>query len=69
MAEFKVHVDEHKCIGAGHCARTAPAIFDQDDTGIVVLLEATPAVHLHAAARKAATLCPSLAIRIDEASE
>lgn len=67
MSHFKVHVDEHRCIGAGQCALTAPAVFDQrDDDGIVILLDATPGPDQHAAARKAAMLCPSLAIRIDE---
>jgi ferredoxin len=69
MAEFTIHVDDHKCIGAGQCVLTAPAIFDQRDDGIVMLLDATPGPLQHPAARKAAKLCPALAIRIDEASE
>ena len=68
MGVFKVRVDEDKCIGAGQCVRTAPEIFDQRDDGIVILLDATPAPALHASARKAANLCPSLAIAIEEAT-
>ena len=68
MSTFKVCVDEEKCIGAGQCVRIAPAIFDQRDDGIVILLDATPPPALHALARKAADLCPSLAITIDEAT-
>ena len=67
MNSFKVHVDEDKCIGAGQCVRIAPAIFDQREDGIVILLDATPPPALHAAARKAADLCPSQAITIEEA--
>ena len=68
MGVFKVHVDEDKCIGAGQCVRIAPAIFDQREDGIVILLDATPPPALHEAARKAADLCPSLAITIEEAT-
>lgn len=68
MSVFKVHVDEAKCVGAGQCVLAAPEIFDQRDDGIVILLDATPPAALHAAARKAAKLCPALAITIEEAA-
>jgi ferredoxin len=32
-------VDRDRCIGAGNCVMNAPELFDQDDDGIVVLLE------------------------------
>ena len=63
---FKVHVDEDLCIGAGQCVLVAPQIFDQDDRGLVILLDATPPKALHEAARKAANLCPARAITIEE---
>jgi len=63
---FKVRVVERKCIGAGQCVLAAPAVFDQDDDGIVVLLDATPPASEHEAARKAARLCPAVAIFVDE---
>ena len=66
MKVFRVHVDEHRCIGAGQCVLKAPKIFDQRDDGIVVLLDATPPSELHEAARKAADLCPAEAITIEE---
>ena len=66
MKRFRIHVDEHKCIGAGQCVLRAPRIFDQRDDGIVILLDATPPPELHAAARSAADLCPAEAIVIDE---
>jgi ferredoxin len=68
MGVFKVYVDENKCIGAGQCVRIAPRIFDQRDDGIVILLDPTPPAAVHAAARKAANLCPSQAITIEEAT-
>jgi len=63
---FKVRVIERKCIGAGQCVLAAPAVFDQDDDGIVVLLDATPPASEHEAVRKAARLCPAVAIFVDE---
>ena len=66
MSTFKVVVDEDLCIGAGQCVLVAPAVFDQDEKGLVVLLDPTPPPALHEAARKAAKLCPARAITIDE---
>lgn len=63
---FKVRVIERKCIGAGQCVLAAPAVFDQDEDGIVVLLDATPPADQHEAVRKAARLCPAVAIFVDE---
>ena len=67
MASFRIHVDKHKCVGAGQCVLSAPDLFDQDDDGIVVLLDASPGDDRHAAALKAARLCPALAIRVEAA--
>ena len=64
---FKVRIVERKCIGAGQCVLSAPSVFDQDDDGIVVLRDATPPPAEHEAVRKAARLCPAVAIFIDEA--
>jgi ferredoxin len=61
-----VRVDEDLCIGAGQCVLVAPQIFDQDDRGLVILLDASPPPALHEAARKAARLCPAKAITIEE---
>ena len=66
MSVLKVRVDLEKCIGAGQCVLTAPRIFDQRDDGMVILLDDSPAPELRAAAHKAADLCPSRAITIEE---
>ena len=68
MSALKVRVDVEKCIGSGHCVLTAPRIFDQRDDGMVMLIDDSPAPDLHAAAHKAADLCPSQAITIEEIS-
>ena len=63
---MKVSIDRDKCVGAGQCVRVAPAVFDQDqDHGLVLLIDATPAIDLAAFVRRAALLCPAQAIRIE----
>ncbi|MFI0807531.1 ferredoxin [Streptomyces echinatus] len=58
-----VTVDRDRCVGAGMCALTAPAVFDQgDEDGRVVLLDTEPAPAHHAATHRAAELCPMAAI-------
>lgn len=60
---MKIEADRERCIGAGMCVMAADAVFDQDDDGIVVVLEAeVPAGHADAAARAVAS-CPSGALR------
>ncbi len=64
---MKIRIHQDKCIGAGHCVLAAPDVFDQnEDDGIVVLLDDQPAAARHAAARSAARACPVLAIEIVE---
>ncbi|MBE1584340.1 ferredoxin [Nonomuraea angiospora] len=64
---MKITVDEAKCCGAGQCVLIAPDVFDQnEDDGIVILLEAEPAADRHAAVREAAAVCPAAAIQVDE---
>ena len=64
---FRVHVDVERCIGAGHCVMRAPKIFDQREDGIVILLDGNPPRAELAAAEKAADLCPSQVITIEDA--
>ncbi|GAA3387431.1 ferredoxin [Streptomyces roseoviridis] len=60
-----VRVDRGRCLGAGMCALTAPAVFDQDeDDGLVLVLDARPAADLRAAVRVAAGVCPAAAITL-----
>ena len=63
---MKVRVEPDKCIGAGHCVRSAAEVFDQrEEDGIVVLLMEEVPAQLAAKVRKAETLCPAQAIRIE----
>jgi ferredoxin len=59
-----IEVDQDRCIGAGQCVMTAPEVFDQDDDGIVALLDASPPEPQLRLSREAATLCPAAAIAV-----
>jgi ferredoxin len=60
----KVHADRDVCIQAGNCVMSAPAVFDQDDDGIVVVLAAEVPDDEMAHVNDAVNLCPSQALRI-----
>ncbi|MEK6438420.1 ferredoxin [Pseudonocardia sp. T1-2H] len=62
---MRVTVDQDKCVAAGNCVLTAPAVFDQrDEDGIVVVRDPTPPTELADAVRQAAALCPARAITV-----
>jgi ferredoxin len=65
---IKIEIAYDKCIGAGQCVIEAPEVFDQDDDGIVVLLDEKAESHV-TAVRSAAHACPARAIVVvtDEA--
>jgi ferredoxin len=63
---MKVIVDQDRCVASGQCVMVAADVFDQrDEDGIVVLLNDTPPDELAADVRQAATICPALAIQIE----
>lgn len=59
---LELQVDRERCIGAGMCVLTAPAVFDQDPGDGRVLPVRSPAAQDESAVREAALLCPSGAI-------
>ncbi|WP_338785573.1 ferredoxin [Streptomyces sp. DG1A-41] len=62
---MKVVADYEKCCSAGQCAVLAPDVFDQDeDDGVVVILDAEPPAQLHDAVFQAVTACPGSALRV-----
>ena len=64
---MRVIADVSRCVGAGQCVLTVPALFDQDpETGIVVVLDDDPSGDLVPAARDAVLLCPSQALSIED---
>jgi ferredoxin len=64
---MQVEADRSLCMGAGMCALNAPEVFDQDeDEGLVVVLDAEPPAGRRYAVRDAVHLCPASAIRLVE---
>ncbi|MFI5783574.1 ferredoxin [Nocardia sp. NPDC051570] len=61
---MRVTADRTVCIGAGLCALTAPGVFDQDDDGLVKVLD--PDAADEPAAHEAIDICPSGAIAFTE---
>ena len=64
---MRISADRDVCIGAGMCLVAAPAVFDQDDDGLVILVVDEPDGADVTAAREAVALCPSgaLSLRAD----
>lgn len=64
---MKLIAERDRCIGAGLCTLHAPAVFDQEDDGLVVLLDESPTGPAADDARKVVEhLCPSKAIRMSD---
>jgi len=62
---MKVAVEGDLCIGAGNCALTAPAVFDQDPAeAVVVLLDPAPPESQREAVELAALRCPAAVIHL-----
>jgi ferredoxin len=61
---MRIDADRDVCISAGNCVMSAPAVFDQDDDGIVVLLTDPVPDAERDRAREAVKLCPSTALRV-----
>jgi ferredoxin len=58
---MRISADRDVCVGAGQCVLAAPAVFDQDDDGLVVVN--APDSPDDDAVRDAVHLCPAGAIR------
>ncbi|MFF3213091.1 ferredoxin [Streptomyces sp. NPDC002886] len=63
----RVSVDTDRCIGAGQCALTAPAVFTQDEDGFGALLPGREDGAGSPLLREAARACPVSAIRVEGA--
>jgi ferredoxin len=64
---MKIVADTDVCVGAGQCAFTEPALFDQsEEDGTVIVLNAEPAVEFADKVREAVRICPSQALSIQE---
>lgn len=64
---MRIIADTTRCVGAGQCVLTDPAVFDQDETeGTVVVLVEHPAGRQLDNARQAVRFCPSQALSLAE---
>ncbi|MEU1468549.1 ferredoxin [Streptomyces sp. NPDC005761] len=62
---MRVIVDKERCVAAGSCVITSPAVFDQnDEDGKVVLLIETPDVNLRDEVLESVNVCPVAALSI-----
>ncbi|MCF3961100.1 ferredoxin [Streptomyces fuscigenes] len=64
---MKIHLDQDRCVASGQCVLAAPDVFDQrEEDGIAILLDAEPSAETAPDVRQAETVCPALAIRLEE---
>lgn len=63
---MKIVVHADHCIASGACVLECPEVFQQDDTGLVVVVQEEPDAELHDAVRRAMAACPAAVIEIIE---
>jgi ferredoxin len=63
---MRVSVDTDRCVGAGQCVLSAPDVFDQDDDGLVTVVNPEPGNSDMPDVREAARICPSRSITVHE---
>lgn len=63
---MKVIVHTDHCIASGACVLECPEVFQQDDTGLVVVLDDQPEAALHDAVRRAMAACPAAVIELQD---
>ena len=63
---MKVAIDRRRCLSSGYCVMEAPAVFSQDEEGLVVLRDADPPPDQHVAVKTAELACPAAVITVSE---
>jgi ferredoxin len=63
---MKVIIDQDICIASGACVLACPEVFQQDEDGLVVLVQDEPPFELEDAVREAMAACPAAVIEIEE---
>jgi ferredoxin len=63
---LQVEADRDGCVGAGQCVLAAPDVFDQDDDGIVLVVQEYPDPSRAEAIREATELCPARVLFLSE---
>ncbi|MEV5843521.1 ferredoxin [Streptomyces sp. NPDC051985] len=62
---MKISAEPDRCVASGQCVMLAPTVFDQDDDGIVVLLNDTPAASEQHGVLESVRVCPAAALRAE----
>ncbi|MCW2795894.1 ferredoxin [Nocardioides sp.] len=62
---MEITIDRDKCIGSGACVLASPEVFDQDEDGIVVVLDESPGSAEHASVLEAVRACPARVIEVE----
>jgi ferredoxin len=60
---LRISIDRETCIGSGNCVHWSPAVFDQDDEGYAIVIDA--AGDTEDKIREAARNCPTRSITVD----
>jgi ferredoxin len=60
-----IRVDRERCASSGLCVAADPEVFDQDDEGVVRLLEQAPTAERRDRVERAVRQCPTEAISTD----
>lgn len=63
---MRVKANSETCTVSSLCVYKAPNVFDQDDEGHVVLLDADPPTDQYDAVRNAVRSCPTRSLSIDD---
>ncbi|MDJ1138229.1 ferredoxin [Streptomyces iconiensis] len=66
MSVLRVTANSDTCAVSSLCVYRLPGVFDQDEDGLVVVLDETPGSDLHDEVRRAARGCPTKSIRVTE---
>lgn len=61
---MKVRADRERCCGSGMCVLRLPEVFDQDEDGIVLVLDHDPPAEVLAQVAAAVDTCPSQALSL-----
>lgn len=66
---MKIVFDRQRCTGHGRCYSLAPELFEEDDEGYCVVLDARPGADLFVKARSAVDNCPEQALMLEDVGD